>query len=114
MKSTPLKSLIIKHLYFDKGLSVAELSEVLDKSLPSISKAINELIDEGLVIEDGYARSSGGRRPLVYAIKADAMYIITVAMDQFSTRIQMVDLLNNPAADMAVFELRLTNNPAAL
>jgi len=35
-------------------------------------------------------------------------------MDQFSTRIQMVDLLNNPAADMAVFELRLTNNPAAL
>jgi glucokinase-like ROK family protein len=114
MKSTPLKSLIIKHLYFDKGLSVAELSEVLDKSLPSISKAINELIDEGLVIEDGYARSSGGRRPLVYAIKADAMYIITVAMDQFSTRIQMVDLLNNPAADMAIFELRLTNNPAAL
>jgi len=114
MKSTPLKSLIIKHLYFDKGLSVAELSEILDKSLPSISKAINELIDEGLVIEDGYARSSGGRRPLVYAIKADAMYIITVAMDQFSTRIQMVDLLNNPAADMAVFELRLTNNPAAL
>jgi predicted NBD/HSP70 family sugar kinase len=114
MKTTPLKSLIIKHLYFDQGLSVAELSEILDKSLPSISKAINELIDEGLVVEDGYARSSGGRRPLVYAIKADAMYIITVAMDQFSTRIQMVDLLNNPAADMEIFELRLLNNPAAL
>jgi len=67
-----------------------------------------------LVIEDGYARSSGGRRPLVYSIKADALYMLTVAMDQFSTRIQMVDLLNNPAADMVIFELRLANNPVAL
>jgi len=114
VKSTPLKSLIIKHLYFDKGLSCAELSEILDKSLPSMSKAINELIEEGLVVEDGYARSSGGRRPLVYSIKADAMYMLTVAMDQFSTRIQLVDLLNNPIADMITFELRLLNNKEAL
>ena len=114
MKSIPLKNLIIKHLYFDKGQSCAELSEILDISLPSTSKAINELIEEGLVIEDGYARSSGGRRPLVYSIKADALYMLTVAMDQFSTRIQMVDLLNNPAADMVIFELRLANNPVAL
>jgi len=114
VKSTPLKSLIIKHLYFDKGLSCAELSEILDKSLPSVSKAINELIEEGLVVEDGYARSSGGRRPLVYSIKADAMYMLTVAMDQFSTRIQLVDLLNSPVADMVIFELRLLNNRGAL
>lgn len=114
VKSTPLKNQIIKHLYFDKGQSCAELSEVLDKSLPSTSKALNELIEEGLVIEDGYARSSGGRRPLVYSIKADAMYILTVAMDQFTTRIQLVDLLNRPVADMAISELPLRGNPKAL
>lgn len=114
MKNTPLKSLIIKNLYFDKGLSCAELSEVLDKSLPSISKAINELIEDGLVIEDGYARSSGGRRPLVYSIKADALYMLTVAMDQFSTRIQLIDLLNNPIGDMIICELPLWDNPGAL
>jgi len=114
VKNTPLKSLIIKNLYFDKGLSCAELSEILDKSLPSISKAINELIEDGLVIEDGYARSSGGRRPLVYSIKADALFILTVAMDQFSTRIQLIDLLNNPIGDMMIFELPLWDNPGAL
>jgi glucokinase-like ROK family protein len=114
VKSTPLKNQIIKHLYFDKGQSCAELSELLDKSLPSTSKAINELIEEGLVIEDGYARSSGGRRPLVYSIKADAMFILTVAMDQFTTRIQLVDLLNNPVGDMIIFELPLRDNPYAL
>ena len=102
VKNNPLKNQIIRHLYFDKGRSCAELSELLDKSLPSTSKAINELIEEGLVVEDGYARSKGGRRPLVYSIKADAMYILTVAMDQFTTRIQLVDLLNHPAAEMVI------------
>ena len=114
LKSTPLKNQIIKRLYFDKGQSCAELSEVLDKSLPSTAKAINELIEEGWVIEDGYARSSGGRRPLVYSLRADAMYMVTVAMDQFTTRIQLVDLLNRPVGDMSIFELPLQDNPDAL
>ncbi|WP_461453577.1 ROK family transcriptional regulator [Mucilaginibacter sp.] len=114
MKNSPLKSQIIKHLYFDKGLSCAELSEILDKSLPSTAKAISELIDDGMVIEDGYARSSGGRRPQVYSIKGDAMYILAIAMDQFSTRIQLTDLLNNPVGDMMVVEMQMGDNSQAL
>jgi len=61
LKNSPLKSQIIKHLYFDKGLSCAELSEILDKSLPSTAKAIAELIEDGLVMEDGYAEAAGRR-----------------------------------------------------
>jgi predicted NBD/HSP70 family sugar kinase len=114
LKNSPLKSQIIKHLYFDKGLSCAELSEILDKILPSTAKAISELIDDGMVIEDGYARSSGGRRPQVYSIKGDALYILAIAMDQFSTRIQLTDLLNNPIGDMMVFEMQMLDNPQAL
>src|ERR1700743_1257350 len=94
VKSTELKNMIIRQLYFDKALSCADMSELFDKSVPSIAKAVNELIDEGFVIEQGYAPSSGGRRPLMYALKQEAMYILTVGMDQLSTRIQMVDLLH--------------------
>ena len=114
VKSAELKNIIIKRLYFDKALSCAELSEILDKSIPSVSKAVNELIEEGFVIEQGYAPSSGGRRPLMYALLPTAMYIVTVAMDQLSTRIQMVDLLNNPVAEIALNELKLFANPHAL
>ena len=80
VKSAELKNLIIKCLYFDKSLSCAELSEILDKSTPSISKTINELIEEGFVIEQGYAPSSGGRRPLMYALNPQAI-------DRKSTRL---------------------------
>src|SRR5476649_463909 len=113
-KSTHLKNMIIKRLYFDKAMSCAELSELFDKSIPSIAKAINELIAEGFVVEQGYAPSSGGRRPLMYAIKPDAMYILAVAMDQLSTRIQLVDLLNQPVSEFMMFELKLLNNERAL
>ncbi|HAL82293.1 MAG TPA: sugar kinase [Mucilaginibacter sp.] len=114
VKSTHLKNMIIKCLYFDKAMSCAELSELFDKSIPSIAKALNELIEEGFVVEQGYAPSSGGRRPLMYAINASAMYILAIAMDQLSTRIQLVDLLNHPVSDFVMFELKLSNNADAL
>jgi predicted NBD/HSP70 family sugar kinase len=114
IKGSWLKNMIVKRLYFDKAMSCAELSELFDKSIPSIAKAINELIKEGFVVEQGYAPSSGGRRPLMYAINANAMFIIAVAMDQLSARIQLVDLHNNPVADMAAVELKLYDNENAL
>ncbi len=113
-KGSHLKNMIIKCLYFDKAMSCAELSELFDKSIPSIAKAVNELIEEGFVIEQGYAPSSGGRRPLMYAINASAMYILAIAMDQLATRIQLVDLQNHPVADMEMFELKLLHNDQAL
>src|SRR5579871_3351775 len=114
VKSAQLKNLIVKQLYFDTALSCAELSELFDKSIPSIAKAINELIAEGFVVEQGYAPSSGGRRPLLYSIKPDAMYILAIAMDQLSTRIQLLDLFNHPVAEALSLDLKLQNNSDAL
>lgn len=114
VKGTQLKNMIVKRLYFDKALSCAELSILFDKSIPSIAKAINELMAEGFVVEQGYAPSSGGRRPLLYSIKPDAMYILAVAMDQLSTRIQLIDLFNQPVANAVLLDLKLLNNTEAL
>ncbi len=114
IKSNQLKNMIIKSLYFDKAKSCADLCELFNKSFPSMSKAINELIEEGFVIEQGYAQSSGGRRPLLYAINAKAMYILAVAMDQLSTRIQLVDLQNHPVIDLWMFDLNLSESVNAL
>jgi predicted NBD/HSP70 family sugar kinase len=114
VKSGWLKNMIIKRLYFDNAMSCAGLSQLFDKSIPSITKAINELIKEGFVVEEGYAPSSGGRRPLMYNINAKAMYILAVAMDQLSARLQLIDLQNNPVAEMATVDIKLLNNEAAL
>ncbi|QNK61311.1 ROK family protein [Pedobacter sp. PAMC26386] len=114
VKSTDLKSEILKQLYLEKSLSCAEMSTLFNKSIPIITKTINELIEEGFVIEVGYAPSSGGRRPLMYAVKPDAMYIMAIAMDQLSTRITIVDLNNKPVTEIETVEMVLNNNSVAL
>lgn len=113
-KNSKLYAEIIQQLYYGTMMSCAELSMRLDKSIPLITKSLNHLIEMSLVVEQGYAPSSGGRRPLMYAVKSDRLFIVTVAMDQLSTRIATVDLLNNYVTPVEIFELNLSNNPDAL
>ena len=55
---------------------------------------MNELVEDGYVMETGYAPSSGGRRPQMYSLKPDIMYTVSVAMDQFVTRLAVMDMQN--------------------
>ncbi len=105
-----LKHHIIKNIYFDTSISCADLSERVGKSIPVVTKAISELIESGLVVENGYAASTGGRRPLVYSLKANEMFIISVAMDQLYTRIAVMDASNTEVIPASTVELHLMDN----
>src|SRR5690606_30303821 len=109
-----LKNTVLKQLYFGQLMSHADLSALINKSLPIVSKAVNELMAEGLVIEKGYAPSSGGRRPLIYALRPDGMFVLSVAMDQVSTQMVLVDMMNRPVAEPETFGLELAQTPSAL
>lgn len=104
----------LKSLYFESNLSCAELSFKINKSFPVTAKIIEELITENLVIETGLAPSTGGRRPLVYALQQNVMFIVAVAMDQFVTRIAIMDVQNNFVTPIEKFILPLPGNPNAL
>ena len=114
LKNNRYKRQIQKHLYFEKELSCADLSLLTDKSLPLTTRVLNELIEDGAVVESGYASSTGGRRPLVYSLKADMLYIVSVAMDQLVTRIAILDMQNKYVLEPLRIELPLSNNPKAL
>ena len=105
---------IIQHLYYGKLLSCADLSDKIHKSIPLITTALNHLIKAGFVQRKGYAPSSGGRRPLMYALKHDRLFIVTVAMDQMCTRIGIVDLFNNYVTGIETVNLNLMGNEEAV
>jgi predicted NBD/HSP70 family sugar kinase len=108
------KGLLFREFYFHGALSCAELSEKIGKSIPFTIKVLNELIEEGFVKESGYAPSSGGRRPIMYMIRPDTIYILAVAMDQLATHISLMDSHNNHVTGIEKFELPLQKNPDAL
>jgi len=105
------KGLVLREFYFSDTLSCADISERIGKSLPLTMKILNELIAEGYVRESGFAPSSGGRRPVMYSIVPDTIYILSVAMDQLVTRITLMDIHNEHVTEIERFELPLLNNP---
>ncbi len=113
-ESTQLQNRIIKRLYFRKNQSCAELSQWLKKSVPVVTKVLNELIDERYVVTTGYAPSTGGRRPLSYSLKADGGYILAVAMDQLFTRMVVKDLSGGQVTEPETIELNLHQRSDAL
>ncbi len=112
-KNSLIRKKILKELYFSKTLSCAELGVKIDKSFPVTIKFIGELIEEGFVIEKGFATSTGGRRPLTYALQKNVMYTVAVATDQFTSRIAIMDMDNNFVVPVERIELPLPNNPEA-
>jgi len=114
LKTALYKKKIISELYFNGDLSCADLSLKTDKSIPLTTKILNELIDEGYVIETGYANSTGGRRPLVFSLNKQVMYVLSVAMDQFVTRIALMDMQNRYVTEIEKFELNLYQNKNSL
>lgn len=105
---------IIKELYFSQFLSCAELSLKIKKSLPLTTKILDDLIQEGLVVETGWAPSTGGRRPAMYALKPDMNFLVAVSVDQFFTRIVIMDMQNKGITAVEEFELPLAKNSKAL
>ncbi len=71
-KNSLLKKTIL-HLCIQNGeYSIASLSEQINSSVPTVTKLIGELMDEGFMIELGKSGTSGGRRPSIYGLNPDA------------------------------------------
>ena len=113
-KNNSYRKKIVKQLYFNKTLSCAELSSKIKRSFPLTTRMIDELIQEKYVVESGYAPSSGGRRPIMYSLSPGILYIVSVAMDQFITRIAIVNMENKIISPVEKFELPLHDNAEAL
>ncbi|MEO6684238.1 MAG: ROK family protein [Ginsengibacter sp.] len=107
------KRKIVKELCFGKTLSALDLSTKIEKSLPFTTKILNELLTDEMIQESGLAHSTGGRRPLMYSMIPGKMYAVSVAMDQFITRIGLIDVQNYQILHSEKFNLTLPGNALA-
>lgn len=112
--NTLIEYQIFRELYYCQNLSCAVLSENLRRSIPLISNGIDLLTKSGYVIETGHAPSSGGRRPRVYSLNPDKKFIVTVAMDQLVTRVNISNLQQTNLTPIETREIVLWNNDRSL
>jgi predicted NBD/HSP70 family sugar kinase len=113
-KNQLLKNEVIKQLYYKHPLSLTEISRLTHKSLPLVTKCVQNLIAEGYVVEQGLGPSTGGRRASLFLLNEEKQkFIVSVAMDQFITRMVIYDLAHRVKSDIFSMELPLTDNPEA-
>lgn len=113
VKRLHIKNAVLKEIYFNDSLSCADISKRIGKSNPTIASAINELLNENIIHESGYAPSSGGRRPVTYTVNAAAFYSVAVAMDQLITKMAILNFKNELVGEVHEFELILKDNDLA-
>lgn len=113
-KSKLYQNRIIRQLYYHEVLAYSELSLCTGMSLPLVTKVLNELTASGTVTKTGYAPSTGGRKPLMYRLTPGAHYIVSVALDQLTARIAVMDLRNQFVQPIEKFEIDLAEDPNAL
>lgn len=104
-KNTPL---ILRALYKNHSLSIHELSFRSGKSISLIAKTIFECVENDIIEESGIAESSGGRKATLYQLKPDYGYTIVLAMDQYVSRIVVMDMANKPLSPPILANIDIT------
>ena len=82
----------IVRFYINSGSStIAELAKELDLSVPTTTKLIGELIDDGFVQDFGKQETDGGRRPNLYGLNPDSGYFVGVDVKRFRINIALLN-----------------------
>ena len=94
-KNSLLKKNIL-YLSIEEGEhSIAALSDAIGASVPTATKLIGELIDEGFMVDMGKSGTSGGRRPSIYGLNPEAGYFIDVDIRNSHATIAVTDFKGN-------------------
>lgn len=89
-----LRQSIVKRLLSTGNATIAELGADLQSSVPTVTKAVNELLIEEYVIDMGKITNSGGRRPSLYSINPTCAYFLGIEVGRSSLSIGLQNIKN--------------------
>lgn len=90
-KNVQIKKNIINHFINEGNNTITELSKELDLSIPTITKFINELSEQELIMEYGKVQTSGGRYPILYGLNPESLYFIGADMTRHHLHIALMN-----------------------
>lgn len=109
-KRQALRRNIINLLYQLGTLSNPELSRRLNISIPTMNRALAELIEMRIVNDMGPGDSIGGRRPNLYGINPESGYVLTIDISRFGVSIAVMNLANEFIGRVVRFPKAIENS----
>ena len=94
-KNSIIKRNIIAHMAVNGECTLSELTKELHISVPTITKLVQELVEENIVTDLGKVETPGGRRPNIFGLANSAIYFAGVYVGRDNMRFVVTDLQNN-------------------
>jgi predicted NBD/HSP70 family sugar kinase len=88
------KKKILSQLHTNGYTSATELAKLLKISLPTCIVLLNDLITSGYLKNIGVGESSGGRKPSLYGLSEDVLYVIACDFARYSANMAIFDCYN--------------------
>ena len=91
IRSASLKKDIICYYINNGDDTLADLGKELNFSVPTVTKMVGELIEDGIVMDFGKMETPGGRRPNIYGLNQSSGYFIGVDISQKRVHIGLIN-----------------------
>ena len=90
-KNALIKKRIITHYIYNGSSTITDLAKELDLSVPTVTKFISEMCEEGYINDYGKLETSGGRHPSIYGLNPESGYFIGVDIKKFAINIGLIN-----------------------
>jgi len=109
-----LKKKIIHYYIANGDATIAELCKEMNLSIPTVTKLIGELQEDGYIVDFGKQETSGGRKPSIYGLNPTSGYFIGVDVMRDRINLGILDFKGDKVRIEENIPYQLENTPAAL
>lgn len=113
-KACLLKKDIISYFALHIEATISDLSKELNVSVPTVTKLVSDLREEGYLMDYGKIETAGGRRPNVFGLAADANYFMGIDIRRHGIAFVLINFKGEIVLETIVSEFKLNNTPEIL
>ena len=113
-KSALIKKQILNHYIYNGNTTITDLSKELNLSVPTVTKFINEMCDDGYIHDYGKLETNGGRHPHLYGLNPTSGYFVGVDIGQSFVNIGLINFKGDMVQLETDVPYAFENTPAAL
>ena len=94
--------------------TIAEVCKEMNLSIPTVTKLISELQEDGYILDFGKQETSGGRKPSIYGLNPASGYFVGVDILKDQLNLAILDFKGDKIRIEQNIPYTLENTPAAL
>lgn len=113
-KNGLLKKRIITYYIYNGSSTLTDLAKELDLSVPTVTKFVNEMCEDGYIHVYGKLETSGGRYPCLYGLNPESGYFIGVDIKRFAINIGLTNFKGDTMEQTTNIPYKFNNTPEAL